>query len=382
MGDDRSLERELAIQDRVLVEADLFGKPCGLRTLIVKVAPDELWLGISSPDRRLETMIERQPVRLTVAGDGYALVGTSNFLRSLGGSKSRVFAVAKPGRLARVQRRAHTRYRLAIEVQFRYLDQVSREPRGTAYAGRTMDVSPAGVLFATAAPLQVGDEIGITLPLASGDRVSVLGLVTRSIVTDPAETADAAAGSGVAQEPEPATPTDVEVAVRFTRITAVDQNRILRFILMMEHRRRQMEAQQSDPGATPAPVRVGTRPASFTAASATPASSPVLVARASAADAVPALAPKPASAAMQSFRKTATSTSPPLGADAPAIAVGLRLCDDSSDGVRKWFDSLRPFDRIELLSQIQTNMSGASVPGAAEPSSVRPLAVAIGLLAP
>jgi len=377
MGDDSILEDELAIQNRVLVEADLLGKPVGFRTLVVKVAPDELWLGMSSPDRRLETMIEHQPVRLTVAGEGHAMVGASTFLRPLGGGKSRVFAVAKPTRLAKVQRRAHLRYRLAIEVQFRYLDQVSREPRGKAYSGRTIDVSPAGALFVTAAPLQVGDEIGMTLPLAGGDRVSVIGLVTRSVITDPPQDVDGASGVGASgvgavAEAEPATPNEVEVAVRFSRITAVDQNRVLRFILMVERRRRQSEAQQPAPVAVSAPA-----PATAPVARATPAPSSVGAAPAPAVN--PVLATEPVAAA-STFRQPATPALPTLDADAPAIAVGLRLCENGSDEVRKWFDSLMPFDRIELLSQIQANMAGTPVPGAPEPTSVRPLAVALGLL--
>jgi hypothetical protein len=200
----------------------------------------------------------------------------------------------------------------------------------------------------------------------------VIGLVTRSIVTDSPDTADAVVRSGAAREPEPTTPTEVEVAVRFTRITAVDQSRVLRFILMMEHRRRQIEAQQPSPVAAAAPL-LATVPAT--------SRSPAPVAAAAPANAPsPEPSPRPASAAIPTPRRPATSTPPPLDADEPVIAVGLRLCDDGSDVVRKWFDSLMPFDRIELLSQIQANMSGASVAGAAEPSSVRPLAVGLGLL--
>jgi hypothetical protein len=66
----------------------------------------------------------------------------------------------------------------------------------------------------------------------------------------------------------------------------------------------------------------------------------------------------------------------------PLIAVGLQLCEGGpAQEVRLWFDSLMPDSRIELLCLLQTNMAGSPVPGAAEPASVRPLAVALGLLA-
>jgi len=66
----------------------------------------------------------------------------------------------------------------------------------------------------------------------------------------------------------------------------------------------------------------------------------------------------------------------------PLIAVGLRLCESAeSVDVRLWFDGLMPGSRIELLTLLQANIAGGSVPGAQEPGSARPLAQALGLLA-
>ena len=78
---DPNRDTDLAIQDRVLVEAELFGRTVAFRTLIVKVCPGELWLGLSSPDRRLETLHEGLTLNLTVARSGAALIGQSGFLR-------------------------------------------------------------------------------------------------------------------------------------------------------------------------------------------------------------------------------------------------------------------------------------------------------------
>jgi hypothetical protein len=76
---DRSYEGldDLAIHDRVLVEVDLAGRITGFRAVIVKVGPDELWLGLASPDRRLEGIGHGKQIRLTVARQGGAVVGTS-----------------------------------------------------------------------------------------------------------------------------------------------------------------------------------------------------------------------------------------------------------------------------------------------------------------
>ena len=342
MSGEFSVDGELAIQDRVLAETEILGRATLFRTMIVKICADELWLGMASPDHRLEGVCADQAIRLTVARPSGALVGRSGFLRPLGGSKSRIFAVVRPAALERVQRRAHVRYHVEVPVHFRNVDPATREPRGKAGAATTINISPGGLLFRTEVPLTIGQELDLTMPLSGSDRVTMNGVVTRP-------TADEAAASPAGP------PGTIDVAIKFSRITAVDQDRILRFILMTEHRRREMAMQapaepEAEPIAAPLPLP---RPV--------------------------AAAPAPAAAAAQPAAPVAL---PPIDPNAPLIAVGLDLCEGSdAKGVRQWFDSLMPFDRIELLSLLQTNMAGGAVPGAAEAASVRPLAVALGLLA-
>ena len=314
MSDEISVECDLAIQDRVLAETEILGHPTLFRTVIVKVCADELWLGVASPDHRLEAIHTDQSLRLTIARPNGALVGRSGFLRPLGGSKSRIFAVVRPAALERVQRRAHVRYNIELPIHFRNIDPATREPRGKAASATTLSISPGGLLLKTEIPLVVGQELVLTLPLAGDDRVDINGVVTRAIAED-------AADSG----PEGA-PSSTRVAIKFGRVTKVDQDRILRFIIMLEHRRRELAARAP---VAPAPVAL-----------------------------------------------------PPIDPNQPLISVGLHLCEGSdAKGVRQWFDSLMPFDRIELLSLLQANMAGGAVPGATEAASVRPLAVALGLLA-
>ena len=78
------------------------------------------------------------------------------------------------------------------------------------------------------APVKVGDDLDLTLPLAAGDRVSMSGVVRRL---------GRAAGDGVFGAS--GRPFQMEVAVAFTRITSLDQDRIVRLILLTEHRRRE-----------------------------------------------------------------------------------------------------------------------------------------------
>lgn len=228
MMDGPSLENELAIQDRALVEADIYGRPVSLRAVIVRICSTELWLGLASPDRRLELIRPDQTVRLTVARDGAALIGQSAFLRPLGDSKSRVFAVVRPAALERVQRRGHVRYEIDLPIRFRHVDPATWEPRGKGANTVTKNLSRGGLLLVGDAAVKVGDDLDLTLPLSGGDRVTMNGVVKR---LGP-EADDGKSGPK-------GRPGQREVAVKFTRITSLDQDRIVRLILLTEHRRRQ-----------------------------------------------------------------------------------------------------------------------------------------------
>ena len=231
MIDRDSFEYELAIQDRLLVEAQIDGRSVPFRTVIVRVCPTELWLGVASPDRRLDTMTPNQPIKLTVARDGAALLAGSDFLRTLGGSRSRVFAVLRPTELQRVQRRGYVRYPIDLPVLFRHLDPTTWEPRGRVAATVTRNLSPGGLLFVSDASVEVGDDLDLTLPLSGGDRLSMSGVVRRLGRGLCLTANDETFGSDGRRQ--------TEVAVAFTRITSLDQDRIVRLILLAEHRRRE-----------------------------------------------------------------------------------------------------------------------------------------------
>jgi hypothetical protein len=221
---------ELALQDRVRVETDLNGRRLALRAVIVKVCAAELWLGLAAPDHRLEALRPDQSLQLTVARRDSALLGESGFLRPLGGSKSRVFAVVRPPCLERVQRRAHIRYDIDMPLTFRHIDPGTRELRGRGMRGITMSVGSGGLLFCSEAEVLVGQELDITVPLSSIDRINTMGVVTR-FRTQPGPLAVS------------------EIAVKLTRITSADQDRFVRFILAAEHRRRQAVGHTAPPPA-------------------------------------------------------------------------------------------------------------------------------------
>lgn len=97
MTDGHSIEDEIALLDRVLVEADIDGRPVSFGAVVVRICPTELWLGLALPDGRLDAMQADQAVRVTVFRGGTAVVSESRFCRPLDGNRARVFR----GRLAR-----------------------------------------------------------------------------------------------------------------------------------------------------------------------------------------------------------------------------------------------------------------------------------------
>jgi PilZ domain len=232
MIDRDSFENELAIQDRVLVEAQIDGRSVPFRTVIVRICPTELWLGVASSDRRLDTMAPNQGIKLTIARDGAALLARSDFIRPLGDSRSRVFAVARPAVLERVQRRGYVRYPIDLPVLFRHVDPTTWEPLGRVATTVTRNLSPGGLLFVSDIPVDVGDDLDLTMPLSGGDRLSMSGVVRRlGRGADWGANDDALGPNGRRSQ--------TEVAVAFTRITSLDQDRIVRLILLTEHRRRE-----------------------------------------------------------------------------------------------------------------------------------------------
>ena len=426
-------DADLALQDHVLVETEIGGRAVSFRAVIVKTSTNELWLGLTSPDRRLEGIDVGRQLQLTVARPGYALVGQSAFVRHLGESRSRIFAVIQTPKVERVQRRAHARIDVEMELRLRKLDPATGLVRGRGACGTTINASSGGLLFLTDMQLAVGEQVEIALSISGNDRISAAGRVSR--VREP----EAARAANCDE------PVKYLVGIKFIRITAVDQQRIVRHCVFLEHRR-QMAARQAggtmNPHAVAAPQPAAPQPAAAPPAGIVPASStqvrasaPGPAARPVAALAAPSAAavaaavamalgaqaaqinsiiartpvpgagpsrppgppnPEPATHSQQPGTSPAPGPAAPVARailtavqarlaemrpDAPLIEVGLALCDVAGDQeIRSWFDGLMPFDRIGLLSQIQANMHGEAVPGAAESGQVRPLAHALGLL--
>jgi c-di-GMP-binding flagellar brake protein YcgR len=224
MNERPTVEHAVALLDRVLVESEVDGSCASFQAVIVRICPTELWLSLASPDERLGAMLADQSVRLTVSRGQAALVSQSKFRRLLDGDKMRDFAATWPGALERVQRRAHVRYRIDWPVHFRRTDPATGTALGEVLRGTALNISAGGLLFASDTPVSVDEELELTLPLYAGDGLKMHGVVVRA----------REAGEDSSQAGEPGR---IQSAVRFTRMSSPEQERILRFIRLTEHRR-------------------------------------------------------------------------------------------------------------------------------------------------
>jgi hypothetical protein len=216
--------REIALRDHLVVEGSVRGCSVALDALVVKVGDADLWLGIPEPDVIVSHFREGQPLRLVVPSDGGAMLGESVYLKNLAGDPPRIFSVRRPAELVAVQRRLHHRFELEAPVRFRRLDPITKEARGSAAPASAVNVSLGGMLLRTVSHVVVGDEVEMSLPLGEGDRISTTNRVVRV--------------RALPTPNVPGQPFVLEVGTRFTRVTAVDQDMLLRLALAAERRRK------------------------------------------------------------------------------------------------------------------------------------------------
>jgi hypothetical protein len=215
---------EIAVRDHLVVEASVRGCSVALDSLVVKAGDADLWLGMPEPDAIVLHFHAGQPLRLVVPVDGGALLGESAYRKSLAGDPPRIFAVERPVELAAVQRRLHHRFGLDTPVRFRRLDPITKEARGSAAPASAVNVSLGGMLLRTASHVVVGDEVEMTLPLGGDDRIATTNRVVRV--------------RALPTPNVPGQPFVLEVGTRFTRITAADQDMLVRMAIAADRRRR------------------------------------------------------------------------------------------------------------------------------------------------
>jgi c-di-GMP-binding flagellar brake protein YcgR len=236
--------KDLSIHDELVVETEIDGASVLLPAFITNILAEELWLATRLPEPRLHDLTEGQPIHLTFDRGG-ALIVESAFMRRLGAGgklgmeKSRVFAVQRPQGVQTVQRRAHVRVDLERSVRIRAMGSLGTEKMGN---GLTINIGAGGVQFLTEMPLLFGEQLRLALVLTSRDIVVVGGTIVR-IEDGHAPTGDAPTGGaaqpGSGPEVPPTEPplARSKVAVRFDKVSEVDQERITCHILSA-HRQR------------------------------------------------------------------------------------------------------------------------------------------------
>ena len=229
--------KDLSIHDELVVETEIGDASIALPAFITNILAEELWLATRLPEPRLAQLSQGQAIHLTFDRGG-ALIVESTFLRRLGGGgklgmeKSRVFAVLRPQGVQTVQRRAHVRVDLERGVRIRALGSLGTERMGN---GRTINIGAGGVQFRTEMPLLFGEQLRLALVLTPRDIVVVGGTIVRIEDGDGGEHAPAPGDSVAASTAAPVVHS--KVAVRFDKISEVEQERITVHILSA-HRQR------------------------------------------------------------------------------------------------------------------------------------------------
>jgi c-di-GMP-binding flagellar brake protein YcgR len=234
--------KDLSIHDAVTVEADLFGLPIALTAFVTNVLSDELWLATRLPDDRIGRIRAGQSIHLTFERDG-AMILESTFLRRLGESskfemqKSRVFAVRRPAGVESSQRRAHVRADLERTVRVRSMGALGEK----IGSGKTLNIGAGGLLFVTTMPFLYGEELRLAIALSSRDIIIAGGTVVRIEDCDDRPRPGGPDGPGRADGGEARSPCS-KVAVRFDKISEVDQERVTCYILQVHRQRRTASA--------------------------------------------------------------------------------------------------------------------------------------------
>jgi hypothetical protein len=226
-------QHNLALHEQVLVEFDLDGRTVGLRAVVVNVLPAAIWLGLTKPDSALERLSADQRLNLTFRLNGAALIAASRFVRHLGSSRSRLFAVGWPDGLQTVQRRGTIRMDAECPVQYGILDGSDTAVELTTGGGMTRNISAVGVLFATQfgeeGRLEVGNVLELRIALGSGAVITECEVVRVEEERLP---------PGAKPRPGPPRPPTFLVAVKFDAISEMAQDRIVRHIFSLHRRRR------------------------------------------------------------------------------------------------------------------------------------------------
>ncbi len=237
-------QKDLAIRDDVVVEAEIAGEPAALTAFVTNVLTDALWLALRAPDTRFLSLEPGQNLHLTFIRGRFPVVAESAFVKRLGGDRmgterSRVFAVVRPQGIEAAQRRMHVRVDVERTVFIRIPAPLSGSSRHIG-TGRTLNVSAGGLQMVSDLPLLLGDWVTIALALRANDLVTTPAQVVR-IDEEPAST--------------PEKPRS-RVAVKFDRISEADQERIACHLLAERRKKRTAPERLASPERPVEPERL------------------------------------------------------------------------------------------------------------------------------
>ncbi|HEX7491481.1 MAG TPA: PilZ domain-containing protein [Candidatus Limnocylindrales bacterium] len=229
--------RQPEVHDQVLVETEIDGRVVAFRAIVVNVMPAALWLGLTTPDARLEKVKPGEVMVLTFRHDDVGMVAESAFVSHLGSGAVRMFSIEMPTDLRLIQRRFHLRLDTVCPIEYTVVSQDQTSGAGATGEGMTRNISAGGVQFLLKAPISETMDVGAELELAMLLGQDVVLAEGRALRVEDA-TDIGPDGRRLGQTATPRQPR-TWVAVQFESISEEGQDRIVRHIFSLQRMRRE-----------------------------------------------------------------------------------------------------------------------------------------------
>ncbi len=150
--------------------------------IITKISSQETWLKLSRATPLLFKESDRVRMKHWKAGDAYYW---GEQVLKLSGSPTEEMAISRDVDKVTIERRQSLRVHSQIPLSFSVINAAQRHlVTEQIFNSKTQNISDGGLAFRTGLPLEVGDELQVSLDLISSKPVSTGAWVVRSELDD------------------------------------------------------------------------------------------------------------------------------------------------------------------------------------------------------
>ena len=150
--------------------------------IVAEISPQETWLKLSRPTPLLFKASDSVRMKHWQAGDAYYW---GEQVLKLSGSPTEAIAISRNVEAVNIERRQAFRVHSQIPLSFSVVSAVQNQlVTENIFNVKTQNISDGGLAFRTDLPLQVGDELQVSLDLTSSEPTSTGAWVVRSQLDD------------------------------------------------------------------------------------------------------------------------------------------------------------------------------------------------------